>query len=363
MVSACCDATDILFFFLRAFAERIRILGFIPFIAVWELLVYYPVAHSIWGDGWLGELGVLDFAGGITIHTTAGVASTVCALVMGKRQGYDKYHGEFPAHNIPLAAVGAAFLFTGWNGFNSGSALTAGFVAVQASTNTVIGASSAACVWALISIVKFRKRIDPLYVLNGTIVGLAGITPCSGYIETWAAFCVGIILGLTAYLSVWVMKEKLHIDDALEVGSVHGVPGVVGAIMIGFFGTTSINPQGANGVFYGGGRQLWVQVVGVVVTSVWTILITWPLIWGLRKFKWFSLQPQHEHLGLDGKDHQTTAYDGLEEENTIIATTTEEPRGVLPVYRNSTMSLEQLRRNQKRDMATPLLESTVNGSE
>jgi Amt family ammonium transporter len=351
-----------------AFAERLRILGFIPFVMLWELLIYYPVAHSIWGDGWMGQLGVLDFAGGITIHTTAGVSSTVCALVMGKRQGYDKYHGEFPAHNIPLAAIGAAFLFTGWNGFNSGSAGTAGFLSIQASTNTVIGASSAACVWALISVIKFRKRIDPLFVLNGTVVGLAGITPCSGYIETWAAFCVGIILGLAAYASLWLMKEKLHVDDALDVGSVHGVPGIVGALMIGFFATKTINPQGADGVFYGGGRQLWVQVVGIVVTSVWTVIITFPLIWLLRRFKWSSLQPQHEHLGLDGKDHHTTAYAGLEEENTIIAThAAEEPRGVLPVYNRTTMNLNEFnQRNptaQRREMATPLLQTNANLSE
>ena len=294
-----------------AFAERIRILGFVPFVLLWEILVYYPVAHSVWGGGWLARLGVEDFAGGIVIHATAGAGSIVCALVMGRRVGYDKYEGSFPAHNLPLAAIGAAMLAFGWGSFNAGSAFTAGFVAITAVTNTFLGASAGAVVWAGLSMLKHRKRVMPVLVINGLIAGLAGITPASGFIEPWAAVVTGVLIGLASF-GFAELEHHLHIDDALEVGAVHGVPSWVGALAIGFFGSSAVNPAGANGVFYGGGRLLWVQLVALLVVSVWTSVWTFLLIWLFRKMDWFSLQPQHESLGLDGKDHMADAYQSLE---------------------------------------------------
>lgn len=256
---------------------------------------------------------------------------------MGRRAKYDKCHGEFPAHSLPLASMGAGMLLTGWLGFNAGSAFSAGFVATQATVNTVLGASAGAVTWALLSLVKNRKRIDPLFVLNGMIVGLAGITPCSGYVPSWAAAVIGVILGVSSFLA-GLLQKKLRIDDALEVGPIHGVPGIVGSIAIGFFASTAVNPAGADGVFFGGGRQLWVQLVGIGVTMVWTAIITLPLIWLFRRMDWFSLQPQHEALGLDGKDHLLRAYrheeDGPEESPPNMRKI-----GVNPIYHQSTMSL------------------------
>lgn len=206
-----------------AFAERMRLLGFLAFIVVWELLVYYPVAHLIWHpQGLLFRLGVQDFAGGLTIHTTAGVGALVSSHLLGRRHGFEKCHGEFPPHSVPLAAIGVAFLTTGWGGFNAGSAMGSGFVAAQALANTAVCCTVTALTWAVISAIQFRKRIKPVMILNSFVVGLAGITPgnggwrrrlaahtlaASGYIETWACLPLGIILGVSSYFGTMLLKK------------------------------------------------------------------------------------------------------------------------------------------------------------
>jgi len=292
-----------------AFAERVRIKGFLVLIGLWELLVYYPVAHWIFGDGWLRKLGALDFAGGIVIHTTAGVASIVCALILGRRANFDRFHGEFPPHSIPLAAVGASLLTMGWIGFNAGSALESGFLAAYTTATTMVAASSCAIVWSTIGFFR-HGHVSTIEVMNGIISGLAGITPASGFIEPWAGFVMGILIGFSSYYFEILLKHTLRIDDSLSVSAVHGIPGVVGAYFgIAFFATKSVNPAGANGLFYGGTRLVWVQLVAILVAAAWTAFITFPIVWLLHnKTKWFSLKEERHAEGLDTKDHNATAY-------------------------------------------------------
>jgi len=281
---------------------------YFPFIILWEILVYYPVAHWIWGDGWLSNMDppAQDFAGGIVIHTTAGAASLVCAIYLGQRKGFDQYHGEFPPSNLPLAALGGALLWTAWFGFNAGSALSSGPLAVSTVVSTQRAAVISGIVW--LSISWFRGKPSAVATLNGIIAGLAGITPASGYIDPQTAVAVGAILGLSSYGSVWLLKHKLRIDDALDVSSVHGVTGLVGALSIGFLGNSRFNPESANGIFYAdhSPKLLGVQTLAIVVSGLWAAFFTLLILYALDQL--MHLKLTDEDLGLDQKDHGEDAY-------------------------------------------------------
>ncbi|EFA81479.1 ammonium transporter [Heterostelium album PN500] len=290
-----------------AYAERVKYRSFIVLTIFWEIIVFYPVAHWIWGGGWMKNLGVLDFAGGIVIHTTAGVSSLVIALYIGRRKDFEKYGGEFPPSNIPLAALGAALLWMGWFGFNAGSALAAGSVATSAVASTQIGGSFSAIVWIILSWLKGKP--STVAVINGVIAGLAGITPASGYINSQYSIGLGVVLGLASYLSVYLLKHRLHIDDALDVSSVHGLTGIIGAIAIGFCAQKSINPDGgANGLFYGNARLLGIQVMAVVVAAAWSALATIVIIVLIDKIMGLRIEESEEEHGLDLVEHGEYAY-------------------------------------------------------
>ena len=290
-----------------AFAERTKFRAVILISVLWELLVYYPVAHWVWGGGWLDQMGVLDFAGGIVIHTTAGVGSLVLALQVGPRRGFETNHGEFPPSNILLATLGAAFLWVGWFGFNAGSALSAGKGAVSAFVATHIGACTSGLVWLLHSARTDRPKLTMM--LNGAIAGLAGVTPAAGYIAAWAAAALGGVLGVATLFAASIIKPRWHIDDALDVSVVHGVPGIVGALFIGFAASVDFSPSGANGLFYGGGGHLLlVQAVAVVVVFLYAGLVTYAIghvvgacVGGLR------VSEEEEKLGLDISEHAELA--------------------------------------------------------
>ncbi|CAF4688977.1 unnamed protein product, partial [Rotaria sp. Silwood2] len=267
-----------------AFSERLKYKSFIIFIIGWELFIYYPVAHWIWGDGWLNIIfQVEDFAGGMVIHTTSGVSALICGIVLGARKNFDKYNREFPPSNLPLAAVGGALLWTAWFGFNAGSAL-----------------QSAVCsgvIWLIISWIRHKPSATA--VLNGVIAGLSGITPASGYIDPQYAALIGIIIGFTSYFSILLFKHKLRIDDALGK-FVHGVTGIVGSIAIGFFGQKSFNMYGKDGLFFGNHSfyLLGIQVMSVVITGTWSGLITIILLKFIDKI--VGLKIEHdEELSLD----------------------------------------------------------------
>lgn len=289
-----------------AFAERVRWSGFILFVILWSLIVYYPLAHWIWGGGWLAQLGVYDFAGGIVIHVSAGMASLACALVLGRRKGYGPE--IMVPHNLPLAAIGAMLLWLGWFGFNAGSALASGQLAASAFLATQIGAATCALVWVLISWARTGKPTVSA-VINGGISGLAGITPAAGFITGQSAFFLGIVLGLASYYGIVLIKERLKIDDALDVSSVHGITGITGALWIGLFATSAINSAGPDGLFYGNPMQLPIQAFGIGVGAVLAFVGTVVVLKIIQYTVGLRVSEEEEDLGLDISYHQEVAYE------------------------------------------------------
>eukprot|EP00742_Colponemidia_sp_Colp-10_P002137 GILJ01002283.1.p1 GENE.GILJ01002283.1~~GILJ01002283.1.p1 ORF type:complete len:505 (-),score=55.72 GILJ01002283.1:198-1712(-) len=291
-----------------AWAERFKFASFAIFIILWDLFVYYPVAHWIWGQGWLMERGVLDFAGGLTIHTTAGTAAFVCAIMLGRRINFKTVNNM--RHNIVLTCIGATLLWFGWFGFNAGSALHSRSVAAVAFINTHIAASCSMCVWILLPYFHHR-HVSLVEAVNGAIAGLAGVTPASGYITPQSSFVLGIILGLISYYSVIFVKGKLRVDDVLDVSSVHGLTGIIGSIAIGFASTTSVNPKGTDGLFYGGGLSLLgIQLLATCVAMAWSGTFTYLII----RFLQYSqntvrISAKGEVQGLDEKELKEKAYD------------------------------------------------------
>ncbi|KAL6073060.1 Ammonium transporter [Balamuthia mandrillaris] len=302
-----------------AFAERIKFKVFIALIVWWEVLVYYPLAHWIWGGGWLADRHVMDFAGGIVIHVSSGVSSLVMAIVLGKRQGFEKYHGEYPPSNIPLASVGAALLWMGWYGFNAGSALTAGAIASRAVGTTTVASCTSLLTWVLLNLFHARS-FNTIAVLNGAIAGLAGITPASGYIRTSWASLIGVVLGLSSFYSIKLFKGVLKIDDALDVSSVHGVTGLIGSLSIGIFAESSLNTRGYNGWIHGNPSQMYIQLLGVVVALAWAAFWTFIFVL-LARWAFGSLTPrlEEERQGLDALEHgHDPAYHNLHRHNIAV---------------------------------------------
>jgi Amt family ammonium transporter len=288
-----------------AFAERLKWDAFFVFIIAWSIFIYYPLAHWVWGKGWLAQLGVYDFAGGIVIHTSAGMGSLAAALVLGRRKNFGP--DIMVPHNIPLAVIGAAMLWFGWFGFNAGSALTAGPLASNALLTSQIASATAGMVWLVLSWKKSKKP-SITGVITGAIAGLAGVTPAAGYISPQSAFFLGIILGFASYYGILLFKQKLRIDDALDVSSVHGLTGIIGALAIGLAASTVINPSGPNGLLYGNPSQLGIQALGVAVAVVLgfggTIIIMKIInaVIGLR------VKEDEEELGLDATQHGEREY-------------------------------------------------------
>jgi ammonium transporter, Amt family len=285
-----------------AYAERLAFRPYLIYSVLWEILVYYPVAHWIWGPGgWLANMGAQDFAGGIVIHTTAGVSSLVAVLMLGQRRDFHKHHGEAPYSSLPLTSIGATMLWTGWFGFNGGSALQAG----QSAVHAVMNSQTAAVVCSTCFLFYFMIRTGKaslLQCINGAIAGLAGVTPASGYITVPSAFILGIILAISAQVSIFILKHKLKIDDALDVSSVHGVPGLIGALYIGFAGDSSVG--GADGlVFGGGGKLLGVQLLACVVASVWSGVFTYAILKFISLYYPLRVDDHGERLGLDHHQH------------------------------------------------------------
>lgn len=289
-----------------AFAERMRWSAFFVFIIVWSLVIYYPLAHWVWGGGWLAQIGVFDFAGGIVIHTSAGLASLAAALVLGRRKNYGPQ--IMVPHNIPLAAIGGSLLWLGWFGFNAGSALASGALAANAFVVTQIGASTCALVWVFLS---WKRNGKPTIsaMINGAISGLAGVTPAAGFISGQHGFILGIVLGFASYYGIVLLKERLKIDDALDVSSVHGITGIVGALSIGIFASQTINPAGPVGWLYSGSpMQLIIQGVGVGVAALMGFVGTFIILKIIDYVIGLRVNENEEDLGLDVTQHAETAY-------------------------------------------------------
>lgn len=260
-----------------------------------------------WGGGWLEQMGVQDFAGGIVIHVSAGTGALVLSIILEPRNHFEKYHGEFPPSNLPLAAIGTCMLWSGWFGFNAGSSLMAGSVAISALSSTQITAVTSGTIWLFISWIKHKP--SSVAVMVGIIAGLAGITPASGYINDQAALILGIIVGAVSYFSAWFVKSVLHIDDALDVVSVHGIPGLIGSIFIGFSSQHVLNPEAVNGIIYGGGpRLLGIQTLAVVVSIIYSGLITFVITLILKYTIGIRVSFEEEEAGLDISSHGEYAY-------------------------------------------------------
>jgi Amt family ammonium transporter len=291
-------------------AERMKFSSFIIFISAWSMLIYYPIVHMVWGGGWLAQLGVVDFAGGIVIHTTVGMAALAAALVLGKRRGFG------PAinipHSIPLAVLGSSLLWLGWFGFNAGSALASGGVAGNTVIVTHLASSVSALIWAGLSWMRTGKP-SIVATINGAIAGLAGITPASGYVSVEHAFVLAIAIGVLSYGGVVLIRDKLKIDDALDVSSVHGIAGIVGALGIGIFASTLINPSGVDGLLYGNCDQMGIQAVGIGVAAVMGFGGTWILLQLIKHLIGIRVEPEQEDIGLDISEHAEQAYSDEEE--------------------------------------------------
>ena len=288
-----------------AFAERMKWSSFFVFIIAWSIFIYYPLAHWIWGRGWLADLGVFDFAGGIVIHTSAGLGSLAAALVLGRRRNFGP--DIMVPHNIPLAVLGASLLWVGWFGFNAGSALASGALAANTLLVTHIASATSAIVWILLSWKRAGKP-STTAAINGAVAGLAGVTPASGFITAQSSFFLGIVLGFASYYGILLLKERLKIDDALDVSSVHGITGIIGSIAIGLVATTVVNPSGPDGLLSGNAMQLAIQALGVAVAAILGFVGTTVIMKIIDKTIGLKVQSEEEEIGLDITQHAERAY-------------------------------------------------------
>lgn len=293
-----------------AFAERLKFSTFLVFMVVWATIVYCPVAHWVWGDGgWLKSLGALDFAGGTVVHINAGVAALAAALVVGPRRGYAGYGNgteAFIPHNLPMTVLGAGLLWFGWFGFNAGSALGANALASSAFTSTHLATCAATLAWVAVEWL-FRGKPTTLGAASGAVAGLVAITPAAGYVGPMSAIIIGILAGVVCYLAV-LAKPKLGYDDSLDVVGVHCVGGIVGALATGLFASKVVNSAGANGLFFGNPGQLLAQFVAVLVTIVYSFVISYVLFKILDATMGLRVSTDDEVRGLDLSEHQETGY-------------------------------------------------------
>ena len=289
-----------------AFAERMKFSAFLVFMVLWVTIVYCPVAHWVWGDGgWLKGLGALDFAGGTVVHINAGIAALAAALVVGKRQGYGN-HTTFIPHNLPMTVLGAGLLWFGWFGFNAGSALAANALASSAFTATHLATCAATLAWVATEWIV-RGKPTTLGAASGAVAGLVAITPAAGFVGPMSAILIGLGAGVICYLAVLV-KPRLGYDDSLDVVGVHCVGGVWGALATGLFASKLVNPAGADGLFYGNPGQFLIQVIAIVVTMVFSFVISYILFKILDATMGLRVTPEDEVAGLDITEHQETGY-------------------------------------------------------
>jgi Amt family ammonium transporter len=294
------------------FAERMKFSAMLLFSALWLLLVYVPITHWVWGGGWLGEMGLYDFAGGTVVHITAGVGALVAAMVLGPRRGFPKT--AMPPHNMTMTFTGAGMLWVGWYGFNGGSALAADGSAAMAMLTTHISASAGAMTWMFIEWKRFGKP-SALGAVTGMVAGLGTITPASGFVGPGGALVIGLLAGVVCFSATQFIKRVLKIDDSLDVFPVHGVGGIMGTLLAGVFSSTGLGVFSgygfADGISSMGG-QVWVQFVGVAATLLFTAVVTFGILKlvavltnGLR------VSEEEEVEGLDHVSHEETGYNML----------------------------------------------------
>ncbi|HAN18140.1 MAG: ammonium transporter [Bacteroidetes bacterium GWC2_33_15] len=285
-----------------AFANRVTFKSYMIFLTVWQIFVYYPFVHMIWGGGLLAEWGVLDFAGGIVVHATAGFAALASVFYVGAR--VDK---NSTPNSIPLVAIGSGLLWFGWYGFNAGSEVAVDGITVTAFLNTDIAASFATITWLIIEWSRERKP-KLVGLLTGGIAGLATITPCAGFVPVWAAPIIGAAAGLVCYFAVQ-LKNKMKWDDALDVWGVHGVGGFLGTVLLGVFAYKSLNSAGADGLLAGNSSFFFKELIAVVAASVYAFIFTYLMLILINMITPVRVSEEHEKEGLDAALHGEKAYD------------------------------------------------------
>jgi Amt family ammonium transporter len=289
---------------IGGFAERMRFAAVLWFSILWLLLVYVPIAHWVWGGGWLAKRGVLDFAGGIVVHLNAGVAALVTALVLGKRRGFPTT--PMPPHNLPLAVAGAGMLWVGWFGFNAGSALAANGSAGMAMLVTHIGAAAGALAWMLVEWWRYGKP-SVLGIATGMVAGLGTITPASGFVGPGGALVIGAAAGTVCFFATQYLKRRLGIDDSLDVSPVHGVGGLIGTLLTGVFVSASLGGAGlAEGVSIG--DQVLTQLIGIVAAILWCGILTWLILKLVNAIVGLRVADEQETEGLDLAQHGERGY-------------------------------------------------------
>ena len=287
-----------------AFAERKRFKAFVVFTLLWATFVYDPVAHWVWGGGWLGQLGALDFAGGTVVHITSGVSALVAALVLGRRVGYGR--DALEPHDATMTVLGASLLWFGWFGFNAGSAITAGGLAANAFVVTNTAAAMAALTWMTVSWLH-KGAPSVLGAAAGAVAGLVAITPASGYVDVSSSILIGLGAGVFCYTAIQLTK-RLRVDDALDVFGVHGVGGAWGAIATGIFATVAINSGAKDGLLAGNPGQLGIQVIAVGASIVYSAVMTFVILKVIDVFVGLRVPESEEVLGLDASQHREAAY-------------------------------------------------------
>jgi Amt family ammonium transporter len=289
---------------IGAFAERVKFSGMLLFSLLWLLLIYCPIAHWVWGDGWLAKMGIMDFAGGTVVHLNAGVAALVCALVLGRRRGFPET--AMPPHNMTMTVTGACLLWVGWFGFNAGSALAADGAAGMAMLVTHIGAATGALAWMVCEWMRYGKP-SALGAVTGMVAGLGTITPASGFVGPMGALAIGAAAGITCFFATSYMKQALKVDDSLDVFPVHGVGGIIGTILTGVFAAAALGGVGYPEKVTMGGQVL-VQVTGVLAVAAWSGVVTWILLKITDAVAGMRVQAEEEIEGLDTVLHNEKGY-------------------------------------------------------
>ena len=287
-----------------AVAERMKFSSFVVFIILWTTLVYDPIAHWVWGGGWIMSLGALDFAGGLVVHISAGVAALVCAVMLGKRHGYPAE--PMPPHNLTMTLLGAALLWFGWFGFNAGSALGSGSLAATSFVATQVATAASIMGWVTAEWLH-RGKPTALGVASGMVSGLVAITPAAGFVTPLSAMVIGAVAGVICYAAV-MAKGRLGYDDSLDAFGIHGMGGAWGAVATGFFATVAVNSAGADGLFYGNPALLLKQLTSVVVTVLYTLVVTYGLLKAIDAGMGLRVDHEDEIMGLDLSQHGESGY-------------------------------------------------------
>jgi len=304
MIFQCMFAVITVALITGSFAERMKFSAFMIFAVLWATLVYSPLCHWVWGGGWMGAMGALDFAGGAVVHMSSGAAALAAALVIGPRKGFGQT--AYIPHNLPMTITGAAILWFGWFGFNAGSALAVDGIAANAFVTTHVAAALAVLGWLAVERLH-RGKPTTLGAASGAVAGLVAITPAAGFVSPLSAAIIGFLAGMICYGGV-LMKEGLRYDDSLDVVGIHGLGGIWGALATGLFASTAVNSAGANGLFHGNPGQLLIQLVSIAATLLFVFIMTWIILKVVDRLVGLRISQEEETEGLDLSQHSETGY-------------------------------------------------------